>query len=71
MLTDDAPVSANDTLAALIAEAEAATEKMAADNPNRGLLLRLCAYGLAVTQRCAALEAEIAAHETPRVTLAY
>ena len=70
MLTEDVPISANDTLAALIREAEAATEKMSADNPNRALLLRLCAYGLAVTQRCAVLEADIAARETPRVVLA-
>ncbi len=51
-------VTVKDTLAGLIAEAEAATARMGAQNPNRSLMLRLCAFSIAISQRCAGLEAE-------------
>lgn len=60
-----APVDARDVLTGLVEEAQAASERMAVGNPNRGLLLRLCACSLALAQRVARLEREIVYDDAP------
>ena len=67
MVNGQAGVSVNETLASLLTASEAASARMSVQNPNRALLLRLCAYAVALTQRVAALEAE---REKSRVVLA-
>jgi hypothetical protein len=63
ILTDAPESTAKSSLMQLLTEAEAASEKMGAGNPNRDLLLRLSAALVSLAQQVVALSTSLAVHE--------
>lgn len=61
------PIDVRETLTILVRQAEAASQRMGVQNPNRQLLSRLCFMSIALATRVAELEQ--AAAEKPRVVL--